>query len=195
MTFAALVEQLWKGLGTLWKGRIGNVQNAETGPLPYTSPINFSIATGWTGYKVEDNPQEMTLNRMIFTDKSTLGELWLDGKLFCYTLEPTCRAHQKPAPEHLAIPAKRYLVNVQYSNKFGKKMPTLVDVPDRTHILIHPGNFPSDTEGCLLVGQTKGVDYIGESRAAFDRLWPIILERADNRMLFLTILGGGISNV
>lgn len=69
-------------------------------------------------------------------------------------------------------------------------MPHVVDVPDRTDILIHPGNFPSDTLGCILVGQTKGTDYIGESRAAFDKLWPIIQERTDNKMLFITVLGG-----
>jgi hypothetical protein len=151
--------------------------------------ISIRVPITWTGYQkpMDSNPQEMTLNRMIFTDKSTIGELWIDSKFFCYTLEPSCR---NKANEHPAIPAKRYLVNLQYSNKFGRKMPTLCDVPDRTDILIHWGNFPEDTLGCLLVGGNKGIDFVGNSRATYDKLYPIILKRTDNQMLFLTILGG-----
>lgn len=139
-------------------------------------------------------PQEMTLNRMTFTDKSTVGELWIDGNLFCYTLEPTCR--QGPKITGLtAIASKRYVIKMDYSNRLGRKMPFLQDVPDFEGIMIHPGNIPSDTHGCILVGQTKGVDYVGESRAAFDRLLPIIVERTKDKPLFITILGGRSSFV
>lgn len=141
---------------------------------------------------MDNTPNEMTLNRMVFTDKSTQGEIWLDGKFVCYSLEPTCRSGPK-VPDHTAIPAKRYLVNIQYSNKFGKKMPFLVDVPNFEGIMIHPGNFPDDTHGCILVGQTKGVDYVGESRVAFSDLFAIIQERSKDKLFFITILGGRVA--
>lgn len=154
--------------------------------------ISFGISTSRTGYlNMNTTPQELTLNRTTYTDKSTIGELWIDGNLFCYTLEPCARSGPK-VPALTAIPAKRYLVNIQYSNKLGKKMPFLVDVPDFEGIMIHIGNFPSDTKGCILVGLSKGIDYIGESKAAFDKLLPIIHERTDNMMLFLTVLGGRV---
>jgi hypothetical protein len=133
------------------------------------------------------NPQEWTLNRMTFTDKSTVGELWIDGAFFCFTLEPTCRDKKS---EHPAIPAKRYLINTQYSNRFGRQMPHIANVPDRTDILIHWGNFPTDTEGCILVGETKGPDFIGSSRSTFDKLWTLVQERTKDKLLFITVLGG-----
>jgi hypothetical protein len=38
-------------------------------------------------------------------------------------------------------------------------------------VRIHSGNTADDTEGCILVGQTRGKDWIGRSRAAFDLLF------------------------
>lgn len=151
--------------------------------------ISIRVPIEKTGYVTPMNDMDLTLNRMIFTDKSTIGELWLDGKFFCYTLEPTSRSGPK-VPAHTAVPAKRYRIALQYSNKFGKKMPFLMDVPDFEGIMIHPGNFPNDTEGCILTGDTRGIDYVGESRVAFDRLFPIIQERSRDKLFFISILGG-----
>jgi hypothetical protein len=36
-------------------------------------------------------------------------------------------------------------------------------VPESRAILIHIGNYPKDTEGCLLPGKTKGVDFVESS--------------------------------
>lgn len=44
------------------------------------------------------------------------------------------------------------------------------DVPGHTGILIHPGNFQSDSEGCVLIGKEMVLDYparVIASRAAF----------------------------
>jgi hypothetical protein len=52
-----------------------------------------------------------------------------------------------------------------------KMMPMLEDVPGFTGIFIHSGNYAEDTEGCILVGRTRGVDFIGDSRQAYDMLF------------------------
>lgn len=81
MTFAVIVGRLWKGLGTLLKGRFGNVQNAETGPLPYTSPINFSIATEWTGYNMPPKPHYFTEAEVEGLDSELVAKLdWARGR-------------------------------------------------------------------------------------------------------------------
>jgi hypothetical protein len=50
-------------------------------------------------------------------------------------------------------------------------MPLLLQVPYFEGIRIHPGNTDKDTDGCILVGDSRGNDYVGESRVAFGRLF------------------------
>ncbi len=38
-----------------------------------------------------------------------------------------------------------------------------------TYIEIHIGNYNSDSEGCILIGEKQGLDCILESRPAFDQ--------------------------
>ena len=53
-------------------------------------------------------------------------------------------------------------------------MPFLQDVKGRSGIMIHTGNIPSETKGCLLVGRNKVVGAVIESRKTFDSLNNII---------------------
>jgi len=43
-------------------------------------------------------------------------------------------------------------------------------VPLFSDILIHPGNTPTDTEGCILVGKNTIVGKVLQSRAMFEIL-------------------------
>jgi len=64
------------------------------------------------------------------------------------------------------IPAGTYHLKWHKSPKFNhKKMPLLYNdqVSESRRILIHNGNYPKDTEGCLLVGSNKALDYVGRS--------------------------------
>lgn len=111
---------------------------------------------------------------------STVGELFIDGKFECYTLEDPVRDLSKPngkVPGQTAIPAGTYAVLINMSNRFKKLMPLLLDVPLFEGIRIHSGNTAADTEGCILVGTTKigradrPADFVGNSRAAFTALF------------------------
>lgn len=71
------------------------------------------------------------------------GELFLaDGTHFCYTLENP----------YYIIPPGTYDLSIRYSPKFKKKLPYLVNVPNRSGILIHVGNYITNSRGCILVG-------------------------------------------
>jgi hypothetical protein len=128
---------------------------------------------------------EMQVTRQTFTDKSTIGELTIDGVHQCFTLEDKVR-DQKVFGE-TAIPAGRYEVVVNFSNHFQKMLPELVAVPDFEGVRIHSGNTDKDTEGCILVGKIKGTDEISESRDAFKTLFEKIQAAAAQEKVFIEI--------
>lgn len=111
---------------------------------------------------------ELRLVRRWLTPQATIGQLDLNGVFECYTLEDPVR--EEKIPGQSAIPAGRYEVIVTYSVRFAAMLPLLKNVPGFTGIRIHAGNTASDTEGCILVGQTREKDFIGQSRKALDRL-------------------------
>lgn len=128
----------------------------------------------------------MILTRNTMTDRSTIGDLFLDGKFQCYTLELTCR---KQVGVKNCIPAGKYEVQITYSTRFKRDMPLLLDVPGYEGIRIHTGNSESNTDGCILVGNSKTNDWVGESVAAFNDLYPKIEERLKLGKLYIEIVG------
>jgi hypothetical protein len=128
---------------------------------------------------------DMQVTRQTFTDKSTIGELTIDGVHQCFTLEDKVR-DQKVFGE-TAIPAGRYEVVINFSNHFKKMLPELVAVPNFEGVRIHSGNTDKDTEGCILVGKVKGTDEIGESRDAFKNLFEKIQAAAAQEKVFIEI--------
>jgi hypothetical protein len=110
---------------------------------------------------------KLSLIRKDFTERSTIGDLFIDGKWFCYTLEDVVRDGEKVSGQ-TAIPYGEYEVITNWSNRFKKIMPLLLNVPGFEGIRIHPGNTDKDTEGCILLGSSKAVDVVGGSKKAFD---------------------------
>lgn len=123
---------------------------------------------------------------MTFTDKSTIGELFFDSLFECFTLELSAR--KKDGVKN-CIPAGRYEILMLHSARFEMDTPHLQDVPGRTFIEIHPGNRPEDTEGCILLGQGKDVDWVSSSRAAYQALIPKIEAKLAVGKLFIEITG------
>lgn len=111
---------------------------------------------------------QLKLHRKIFTDDSTIGELFIDDVFFCYTLEDKVRPVK--IKNITAISSGTYDVIINFSNRFQKYMPLLLNVPNYEGVRIHSGNKSADTEGCILVGGTKTTDFIGNSRVTFSKL-------------------------
>lgn len=154
--------------------------------------ISLSLKTKWTGFVSEPKmPDIITVERTIFTDKSTIGELHVDGDLFCHTLEDTCRKKGVKIDGKTAIPMGRYEVVIDYSDHFKKEMPHLLDVPNFEGVRIHIGNIEADTRGCILLGMRHGVDIIYDSKTAYDKFFLLLKDRLAKGPVHISVVGGG----
>lgn len=113
----------------------------------------------------------ITVYRDLFNN-CTLGKLYIDGTYQCETLEDRDRKLEsggKKVSGETCIPRGKYKVTIDYSNRFNRDLPHLLDVPDFTGVRIHSGNTRKDTSGCILLGQMRvNNNNIGYSRMAFD---------------------------
>lgn len=118
----------------------------------------------------------------------TVGRLFVDGKFFCNTLEDTVRdlSNEKKVYGKTAIPYGEYKVVYNWSPKFGRNLPRLLNVPAFEGILIHPGNTADDSVGCILVGRNTEVGRLTESRYTSDKL-NVLIEDAQRRGESITI--------
>lgn len=108
--------------------------------------------------------------RDTYSEKSTMGELYINDVAFSDTLEDEVRAGPK-VPHKTAIPAGTYKVIIDYSTRFKRLMPHVLNVPEFEGIRFHWGNRPEDTDGCIVVGRrTTAPDWVGESRVTFEAL-------------------------
>ena len=113
--------------------------------------------------------------RDTFTEKSTLGRLFVNGEEFCDTLELPWRDNQRSIS---CIPAGEYKVRLRLARESATRdyLHLLVqDVPNRTYILFHRGNTAKDTRGCILVGQGSQQDIVHNSTLAMDLLMKEII--------------------
>ena len=114
---------------------------------------------------------KLELFRIRFSDTTTQGELWVNGKTECWTLEDKRREPGEPKIDgKTAIPEGMYQLILDHSERFNRTMPHILDVPKFNGIRIHPGNSEWDTNGCILVGLSRSPDRIWDSRLAFNRL-------------------------
>ena len=122
---------------------------------------------------------KLRLERTWCGPKCTIGQLLVDGASECFTLEDVVRADGVKVYGETAIPAGSYPVTITPSARFKRDLPLIENVPNFEGIRIHPGNTAEDTHGCVLVGRTKGPDFVGESKAAFAALYAKIAAALD----------------
>lgn len=117
---------------------------------------------------------KMTMVRNRKTKDGLFGVLVLEGGGFqCFTCENLATA---------VLPGT-YSMAFTYSPRFNRVMP-LVNVPNREGIRLHWGNFPSNYEGCIGVGNGVETDSIDNTVATFNQLYALIKDDTD---LSLTI--------
>lgn len=138
----------------------------------------------------------ITIKRTFKADKYTIGKLYVNGIYECDTLEDTDRGltknsslseiQSKKVYGETAIPTGTYKIDMNtVSPKFkdrswakfcGGKLPRLIDVPGYSGVLIHVGNKPADTLGCILVGDNKVKGQVINSTSTFQELYSLMLK-------------------
>jgi hypothetical protein len=118
-------------------------------------------------------------------DKSTQGKLYIDDAFACHTLENPWLNNERRVS---CIPGGEYEIGLRkeggwharaftkFESGFHKGMLQVLDVPERSFILIHWGNFPRHTQGCILVGEKPGPDKVERSIAAYRKIYPRIAD-------------------
>ena len=120
---------------------------------------------------------EIKIKRIARKAGYTIGHLTINGHIICDTLEPHCInwARERKVPGRTAIPEGRYKVEMNYSAKFDKLMPYLKDVPHFTGVMIHLGNTPKNTQGCILVGYNTIRGLVVKSSEAMQKVEEAIM--------------------
>ena len=127
---------------------------------------------------------DLELKRIFKGKDYTIGHLYINGEYFCDTLEDPVRQLDSADDKiysKTAIPAGKYkvsmsIVSPKYSirksyNWCGGRLPRLLDVPFFEGILIHSGNTPDHTAGCILVGENKIKGQVINSMNTLKNLW------------------------
>ena len=128
---------------------------------------------------------KLELKRLHKTNNSTIGELSIDGKFECYVIEDIER--ETKVFGKTAIPKGTYEVVITMSNRFKKPLPLLLNVPNYEGVRIHTGNTSLDTEGCLILGQTRSIDFVGQSKLAMSTFMPKLTQALKKGKVFITI--------
>lgn len=143
---------------------------------------------------------KLVLDRKWKKDGYSIGRLYIDGELFCNTLEDKDRGLTKDMPasrikvlkvkDKTAIPTGTYAVTLRIQSPKFKNykayefcdgyLPRLCQVPGFDGVLIHIGNTAADSSGCILVGENRKVGQVVNSTATFQKLYKR-LKAADQR--------------
>ena len=151
---------------------------------------------------------EILVKRKYKKDSYTIGELYINGKFFCHTMEdkdrgltqnmPLAEIKKRKVYAKTAIPSGTYKITMdvrspKFSNyakypnykRYGGRLPRLLNVPGFEGILIHIGNDASWSAGCLLVGMNTVKGKVMQSTETFHKLMSELLK--DRRNITITI--------
>lgn len=149
---------------------------------------------------------EIRIKREQLEPTYTIGRLFINNQYFCDTVEDCDRGltdnmpleeimHKKVYGE-TAIPKGTYKITLDIvSPKFQEKswakfcdgkLPRLLNVKGFEGVLIHVGNTPKDSLGCILVGKNTIKGQVTNSTETFKNLYNKLLEEK-NRGESLTI--------
>lgn len=151
---------------------------------------------------------KLLLRRIFKGPQYTIGKLYVNGVYECDTLEDTDRGlyetqslleiQNKKVYGETAIPTGVYKLNMNtVSPKFKDRswaipykgiLPRLENVKGFEGVLIHVGNKPQDTLGCILVGENKVKGQVINSTASFNKLMKLLLQaNIDGEDIELTV--------
>lgn len=135
---------------------------------------------------------EIELKRVYGGSTFTLGDLYLNGKFFCSTiedLERDLKTEKDKVYGCTAIPRGRYRIVLTRSMKFKRILPLLLNVPFFEGIRIHAGNTEKDSLGCIIVGERRRPyeGYVYESRKTEKRLMDVLTQLPAGEEIWISI--------
>lgn len=118
---------------------------------------------------------EFLVKRDTFTDKRTLGKLYVNGEYVCDTLEDKDRKLETTGASakvyaQTAIPRGRYKMTYYLWTKYNNYYPWIQNVPCFQGILIHGGSMEDHTSGCILVGKRTSNNMLMGSASAMEKI-------------------------
>jgi len=132
---------------------------------------------------------ELKIKRIFLGEDYTIGRFFINNEKICDTLEDKVRDLSKEEKVYgkTAIPAGRYQVIVDYSNRFKRTMPLLLNVPKFDGVRFHNGVTAEHTEGCPLVGENKVKGKLLNSRECFYKIFAILEQAVKTEKVWITI--------
>ena len=97
--------------------------------------------------------KHVKLSRILMTEHGTIGAISIGGDFVCFAIERPWLDNERNVS---CIPEGLYSLDWRNSPRFKRRLHVL-DVPDRSHILIHAGNAQDETLGCILPATTIGI--------------------------------------
>lgn len=139
---------------------------------------------------------ELLVTRKIKSSNSTIGDFSINGKFFSFCLEPTDRGLTSDmSVDQIAkikiqnktcIPTGRYEVTKYFSPKHNAEVPLLKEVKGFDFIEIHVGNYPKDTDACLLLGSGKSTDMVTNSKETVTVFYTQFFKALETEKVWIT---------
>lgn len=138
---------------------------------------------------------ELFLERKYKKDKYTIGNLYINNKLFCNTCEDRDRGLTSDMNEsqikglkvygETAIPTGTYIIDLNtispkfkdksWAKPYSGKVPRLLNVKGFEGILLHPLNQASQSLGCIGMGLNTKIGMVTNSTEYFHKLMKELL--------------------
>ena len=123
----------------------------------------------------------ITVRRFDYSKNHTKSMIFINDQFFCFGMEPENKFPNTIIGQRDLIPEGTYPIILSKSPKFKRVLPEILDVPFNSGIRIHPGNFPSDTSGCLILGTHFDENILFNSRKKVDQLISILKSFEDRK--------------
>jgi len=125
--------------------------------------------------QLKESGDTLFVKRAAHGVSSTGGELYFGDMFIGHTIEDQIRAPGVKIPKVTAIAPGKYKATWHLRlNKDGTShykpnfyVPMLMDVPQFTGVLIHPGGSKDDSEGCILLCNELVVDNYGNYTSSY----------------------------
>ncbi len=141
---------------------------------------------------------ELKVIRKEFTDLYTIGELYINDKFFCYTMEDKDRGvteensnaeiKRVKVVKRTAIPYGDYRIMLSFSKKLKRFLPLILDVPSFRGIRIHKGSTQDWSSGCILVGLEKVGNKLKKINEAEKKLIEILKSVNEIEPIYIKII-------